>query len=212
MPSAREAVESELERDAFLLDAIDRGIVNAQGLADWLIKFRDFDHTSDALAKHIRDIQNEDSKAALEAPRAALSKADVQTLSDRTTFVFPRTDHVQQRLSRLIAELDIDSGDDVRLMTGERSVFLAVDETGADVAREVLGSLGETSTEGLVELRIDPANDGADLGLLGLVVEAMTVQGIDVVAAHGGASGAFVLVHETDRIDALRVLGETASG
>ena len=212
MASAREAVEEQLETDPVLQDAVDRGIVNASGLAEWLIEHRGLDHNPGALAKHIRDIQNEASDSQIEVARSALAEADIQTLSDRTAFVVPRSDHVQQRLGQLVSELDIGSGDDVRLVTGERSVFVVVDEAGGEVARDVLGTFADDPVEGLVELRIDPAGGEPDLQLLGLVVEAMATAGIDIVGAHGGASGAFVLVDKNDRFDALRILGETASG
>lgn len=210
MTSAREAIEEQLERDPFLRDAVDRGIINASGLAEWLVEKRDLDHTVDSLAHQLREIQKEASGSRLEGARAALAEADIETLSDRTAFAIPRADHVQQGLSRLIGEMDIGARDDVRLVTGERSVFLVVDEAGAEVARDVLGDL-EDPREGLIELRLDPGEDGGDSRLLGLVVEAMTTHGIDVVGAHSGASGSFVLLDETDRAKALTILGQAAS-
>lgn len=208
MPTAREAVEEQLRQDPFLQDAVDRGVINGSGLAEWLIDNRGLDHGKDALAKHIRDIQEEAADSKLEAARYALSEATIQTFSGRTVFSFSRADHVQQKLANLVGGLAIDEGDDIRLVTGKNAiVLLVVDEDGAKTAREEIGGLIDGTEEDLLEVRIEPGKTARGPELLGIALEAFEVYNLEVIHAHSGDPEQYVLLDVDDRLQVLRALG-----
>lgn len=205
MDSLREIAEQRIAEDPFLQEAVHRGIVNATGLARWLKDKRGVEAQTEALAGPIRGIQKQADPSLLEQTRALLDAVEVQTLPGRVLFVVDREDRIEQRLSRLVADLDL-RVDKLTLSTGRSTVRVTVDQDQqAAVAKALDPVLVKEPRQGLTELEVRTKDPAMGARVLGVTVQALTAVGVEVVHVDQGEKIVSILIEEDGTDQAWRI-------
>lgn len=208
MASLREIAEHHIGSDPFLQEAVNRGIVNARGLARWLKEHRGVEAEDEALANPIREIQSEAEGSSVEEASELLASARVYTVEGRTLLVIERDDRIEQKLSRLVSEQNLRS-DEFWFSTGKNTIRIVLDDEVAEDAIKQLDTVlvGDPVRE-LVELQVRAGSGREGMRLLGMGIVALAALGIDVVEVNHDEKIQSIVVRNEDKERAWRIFGD----
>lgn len=214
MDSVKEDVIRCLEEDILLHDALSRDeVINARGLARWLMEHKGIEGREDNIASHIREFDPGVSHQHLLRAREALKQAVAVRQDGRCALVVETNGTTLQQLSRLLGRLDPARRNPFHLIAGEHTITLVLGEKNLTEAQEILGKeYREATFTGLTEIGLQTKELEQDTtGILAIVLSALTVEGITTRFPVEGHHEHFVMVSNEDAEDAFQIVKRLTS-
>lgn len=212
----KEEVFRLLEEDVLLHDALSRHeVVNARGLARWLMENKGIQGTEDNIASAIRDFDPGASHGLLQRAKSALEGAVAIRRDGRCALVVETNGTTLQQLSRLLGRMDPARRNPFHLIAGEHTLTLVLGKGHLDEARNIVGEeYVEQTFTGLTEVGFQTEESVEETSCLhAIILNALTVRGIDWRFSVEGHHERFILLSNTDAEDAFRLVERlTASG
>lgn len=214
MPAVQAEVERRLTEDRVVREALRRKTVDARALARSWIESEGWNVTEEAveaaISRHAEELEESTSRPA----RRALEGARLAMRSRVAIVEASKTPEVQRRLSRLFDIGDSRNEDALRVIQSSHAVKIVVDEIHLDEAVEVLGRDQVTKMQkGVLELAVIlPAGRGTTARVGSLVLDRLSLQGIDIIEFVSVGQEVVVLIERGDEAQAYRSVSSLVQG
>ena len=200
-------VQEVFDRDGVVNEAVSRGIVNYRALARWILHVGEFQATEDAVLSAIRRVRRRDAPLPFDAAHGVIAASHLNVRSGVCQVKAPRAKQVQEKLSAIFREIDFEKGEILYYTQGEGGIKILVDESNLKLVQSHLGQYLLRATKQLSAVSLVQPEAGLDTpGILALLSNTLTLQGINIVDAVFGLPEYIFFVRQEDTLRAYQAL------
>lgn len=195
------AVHHYLDGDLAAREMLARGVIGLRAMARWLIEDQGWTGiTEDAVVSALRRYPTSGSTGGAEAARKVLERSHVNTRSNITSLVLPKSLEAHRALHNVLNAVDPSRGELVRIIEGERSIKVIVDTAKLNAVRPAVQTFHITRlVPNLVEYSIVFADDTQRVpGILAIVFSSLAAHEISIVEVVAGSNDLLIFVDEKD--------------
>lgn len=203
MPSTPDDIPSLIQREPVLQVALARGMTNAKGAARWLKAEYDLEPNAESIARHIREFEPPQAAEDWTTGREAIRDGTHHIRSDMALLIIRRSGKAQQRLAKILGNLDDPKMHAVRIEPTRRYFQVVIH---GDLKETFERQLAEPSIkkieDDLVEVSVvtnEPTR--APSPALSAALRTLHQRNIEVLFATSGPAGITLLIPADERFE-----------
>lgn len=214
MSRVMDDLRAYLRQDGVVREALRRGIVNQRALARWLLERNGWEATEEAVLSALRRALAEVETSPLERAEAIFARAHLNMRSHVGIIKLSKTSEVQRLLPKLFDVVDYTKGEALRIIQSERSVKILLDEVNMPhVLRLLRNEHVEETTRRVTEINVVlPMESKTTPGIGALMMNALALQGINILEFVTGIPEVLLFVAEDDALAAYEALANLIQG
>ncbi len=214
MASITQRVARLIGQDPILRGALDREIVNMNGLARYLIERHDLDASEQAVVSAIRRYDDDTAlEKRHETAREVIQRSlDVTVTSNITRVTLDKTKEKQGAVEQATGLVDYEHGEIMLVIQGEQKIKLLFNEKNKHTVLDVFDT-PESVHNQIAEISIQLPDDAMQTpGVLSLLSTELMLQGINIVETMSCLPEMLFFVDQDDVTEAYDTLFSLTQG
>lgn len=205
MTDIEDRVQEIVREDPFLYEPLARGILNKSGAARWIKANRGIEGEEETIRSAIADLEKEDLASVTEV-HPLLATARLEIRPDVGSIQLQRREGLKDQLLTFLESLRLENGEPFHPAVKEEEILLVVRDDRLEVAQEVFDSPILLDTNEELTAMTFYVEEPSGFGLLGIVLQVLSTEELDVIMVDGDATQATVIVPTSQQREALRTV------